>query len=111
LTHRKFQSQEIKMSEDRFAGAAKKGFGKMESGVGGAFGDSDLEARGQANEIVGNVQEFYGKAVDTVKDATEQLEQLVDEEPYKALGLAVAAGVVLGFLLGRGGRKVVYVRG
>ncbi len=99
------------MNEDRFEGAAKQGFGKIESSVGGAFGSAELEAKGQANEIVGNVQEFYGKAVDKVKDATEQLEQLVDEDPYKALGLAVAAGVVLGFLLGRGGRKVVYVRG
>jgi uncharacterized protein YjbJ (UPF0337 family) len=99
------------MSEDRFEGAAKKGLGKVEGGLGGVFGSSDLEAKGQAKEIVGNVQEFYGKAVDTVKDATDQLDQLVDEEPYKALALAVAAGVVLGFLLGRGGRKVVYVRG
>jgi uncharacterized protein YjbJ (UPF0337 family) len=98
------------MSEDRFEGAAKKGFGKVESSIGGAFGSADLEAKGQANEIVGNVQDFYGKAVDTVRDATDQLDQLVDEEPYKALALAVAAGVVLGFLLGRGGRKVVYVR-
>ena len=99
------------MSEDRFEGAAKKTFGKAEGAVGGVFGSTDLEAKGQANEIVGNVQEFFGKAVDTVKDATDQLETLVDEEPYKAIGLAVAAGVVLGFLLGRGGRKVVYVKG
>ncbi len=99
------------MSEDRFEGAAKKGFGKVEGAVGGAFGSTDLEAKGQANEIVGNVQEFYGKAVDTVRDATDQLDDLLNDEPYKALGIAVAAGVVLGFLLGRGGRKVVYVRG
>ncbi|MHB8283983.1 MAG: CsbD family protein [Caulobacteraceae bacterium] len=99
------------MTEDRFEGAAKKGLGQIQGGLGGALGDSDLEAKGQVNEVIGNVQEFYGKAVDTVKDATDQLEQLVDEEPYKALALAVAAGVVLGFLLGRGGRKVVYVRG
>ncbi len=99
------------MSEDRFEGATRKGFGKAEGAVGGVFGNSDLEAKGQANEIVGNVQEFYGKAVDTVKDATDQLDDLLTDEPYKALGLAIAAGVILGFLLGRGGRKVVYVRG
>lgn len=99
------------MNEDRFEGAARSGFGKVESAVGGALGSSDTEAKGQANEIIGNVQEAYGRVVDTVKDATENLDELVSEDPYKALAMAVAAGVVLGFLLGRGGRKVVYVRG
>ena len=99
------------MSEDRVKGSVKSGFGKVEGAVGGATGSDDLEAKGKANEIMGNVQDIYGRAVDSVKGATGNLDQLVDEEPYKALGLAVAAGVVIGFLLGRGGRKVVYVRG
>ncbi len=99
------------MTQDQVAGSARSGFGKVQSAMGDALNDEDMQASGEANDIIGDVQEYFGKVVDRVTDAKDQLDDLLTDGPYKALGLAVGLGLLVGFVLGRSGRKVVYVRG
>jgi ElaB/YqjD/DUF883 family membrane-anchored ribosome-binding protein len=42
--------------------------------------------------------------VDKAKYAAKQTDELIQEKPYHAIGIAAAVGVVVGLLLGRSGR-------
>jgi ElaB/YqjD/DUF883 family membrane-anchored ribosome-binding protein len=67
-------------------------------GLGESFGDATKHAR-----------RAYKRTVSGVRAAAHNVDPLVKEQPYLALGLALAAGVLLGVLwLGR--PKVVYMR-
>ncbi len=56
---------------DRVAGSLKNIGGKIKEGVGSLIGDTKMETEGQAQQVEGKVQNAWGGAKDTVRDAAE----------------------------------------
>lgn len=59
------------MDEDRIEGAAKNIGGKIKEGFGKLTGDTKTEAEGKAEQVEGKVQNTWGGAKDTVRDAAD----------------------------------------
>ena len=127
------------MNENTTEGAIKSGAGKIEDKVGKAVGSDDLQAKGASAQIEGHAQkvigtaqdvvnqaaegakaavskageqarDIYGQAQERVQGVTDTVEPFVREKPYATLGIAAAAGLVLGLLLAGRGPRVVYVK-
>ena len=56
------------MDDDRIAGAAQKLGGGAKDAVGGALGDTKLQAEGKADKAVGTVRNASGGAKDAARD-------------------------------------------
>ena len=56
------------MDNDRIAGAAQKLGGGAKDAVGGALGDTKLQAEGKADKAAGTVQNAVGGAKDAARD-------------------------------------------
>ena len=82
------------VDENRVDGTIKNVTGKVQETAGSVFGDSDTEARGQANQFAGDVQSNYGEALDTVRD-------LAADRPITTIAAAAGIGLVVGLLIGR----------
>ncbi len=82
------------VDENRVDGTIKNVTGKVQETAGSVFGDSDTEARGQANEFVGDVQSSYGEALDTVRD-------LAADRPITTIAAAAGVGLLIGRILAR----------
>ncbi|MGE5539721.1 MAG: CsbD family protein [Gemmatimonas sp.] len=82
------------MDENRVSGAARSVAGKVEETVGSVVGDAATEGRGMARQYMGDMQNMYGQAVDSVRSYT-------NEAPLTALLVAGGIGMALGILLGR----------
>ena len=127
------------MNENTTEGGVKAGLGKIEDRLGHAVGSDDLQAKGastqvegQAQKTIGSAQEavsqvaegakaavskaseqardLYGRAQDKVQGVTDTVDPFVRERPYASLGIAAAAGLVVGLLLAGRGPSVVYVK-
>lgn len=55
------------MDKDRIAGSAKVVKGKVKDAVGGAVGDSKLQAEGKADKVEGKVQNAVGGVKDAIR--------------------------------------------
>lgn len=110
--------------DDQVMGVAKQGVGRVQSAVGGLTGDAELQAKGKVKEAAGSVQQAFGQAKDSVKDAFEDtlegvrgqvhdqldaIETYVVAKPLPAVAIAAAIGIVAGLLL-RGRSRTIYLR-
>lgn len=59
------------MDEDRLKGSAQNLGGKAKDAVGGALGDTKLQAEGKADKAAGTVQNAVGGAKDAVREFGE----------------------------------------
>ena len=127
------------MSMDSISGKAQVGIGRLEETAGDALGRADLKVKGEARQFEGRARELVGAAKDAVGRAADQarqavatardraadayvellgkaqqtadaVEPFVKQRPYAALGIAAAAGLVLGILIAGRGPKVIYVK-
>lgn len=119
------------MNENKTEGAAKIAMGRFESAVGEALGDGEMQARGGARRVEGHVQEAAGSVQDALGDVADQarvavakasdaygrvsgaardIGQRVENQPYAAVGVAAAIGLLVGLLIAGRGPKVVYVK-
>ena len=127
------------MNENTIGGGVKSAVGTAQSKVGAMLGDPSVEAKGDAHkaegktqDLIGTVQDavsqaaekvsttaakvgdqardVYGQATDRVQKVAEHVDPFVQEQPYVALGLAAAVGLLLGLLIAGRGPKIVYIR-
>jgi ElaB/YqjD/DUF883 family membrane-anchored ribosome-binding protein len=127
------------MDKDMIEGQVKNGAGVAESLAGEALGDADLQGRGDALRVEGRLQdavgavheavdkaagrvkvaasaihkeasEVYGRVTRTAEDVAARVDPFVAQQPYAALGLAVASGFLAGLLLASRGPRVIYVK-
>ncbi len=82
------------MDENKIEGVAEEVVGKLQDGMGGALGDSAMQAKGKARQFAGQAQSYYGDTLDTVRDLTA-------DQPLIAVGVAVGLGFLLGALFAR----------
>ena len=96
------------MNEDRVVGAAKNFGGKVEEGFGRVTGDTKRQAEGLADQAMGAAQNIYGQAKDSAADAAEVVKKgasnaedfvrrVIERQPYTAVAVAFAIGLVLGW--------------
>ena len=83
------------VDENRIDGSAKNLGGKVQETVGDVIGDSETQAQGIANQIVGTAQNAVGSASDIMKGWGTVLGDATKERPFTTLAIAVAAGFVL----------------
>ena len=93
------------MDEDRMKGSATDIGGKIKDTAGGLLGDNKMQAEGKADQVSGQLQNAYGSAKDTAREAAdslgEQVDSLLHERPMVALLGAVGVGYVLARLMHR----------
>ena len=87
------------MDENRIEGAAKEGLGRVQDTFGAAMGDASAQVRGKLNEAAGKAQNLYGQAADQARDLGGQAGDWVAENPWQAVGVAAAFGLVIGLLI------------
>ena len=63
----------------------------------------DLRAQAEARLLTAKLklQELQGQAVDRAKDAARVTDDYVHENPWQAIGIAAAVGLVAGLLISR----------
>ena len=127
------------MNENTVEGALQNGVGKVESATGEALDNPGLQAKGEVRQFAGKAQaaagdaedtlrdtvdyvngvlnrlkaqadELYGHAAGKVREVAGQVEPMVKERPYVALGAVAAAGLLAGLLLAGRGPKVIYLK-
>jgi ElaB/YqjD/DUF883 family membrane-anchored ribosome-binding protein len=70
------------------------------------------QATATVKRVSEQARDAYGKASEQAQKVTDTVDPFVKDQPYAALGVAAGIGLVLGLLAaGRGGPRVVYVRG
>ena len=75
-------------------GFARHVGGKVQDAVGDIIDDTSTQLRGKANQAAEAAQDLYGQAADEARSFTSN-------QPVGALLMAMGAGAVFGFLLGR----------
>lgn len=75
------------VDENRVTGAARETLGRAQETVGGLSGNHDFQARGQANQMQGQAENFVGQLCDNVR-----------EQPLTSLAIAAGIGYILGRL-------------
>ncbi len=94
-------------AENQVKGAARKVAGKLKAGIDQA---ADSVAAG-VNRAGETARDAYGQARQRVQKVQASVDPFIQERPYQALGIGLAAGVVIGMLLTRGGGpKIIYVK-
>ena len=64
-------------------------------------GDKVTEARKRLNSALESAKNMAGNIRDKAVVGANATDKAIHENPYKAIGIAVAAGVLLGYLLAR----------
>ncbi|WP_160000420.1 CsbD family protein [Roseomonas sp. 18066] len=75
------------MDENRVTGAARETVGRVQEAVGGLTGKREYQARGVANEVQGQAENFVGQLCDNVR-----------EQPLTSIAIAAGIGYILGRL-------------
>jgi len=64
-------------------------------------GEKVSEARKRLAAALENGKELYGRVRDKAVDSAKATDQAVRENPYQTMAIALAAGVIVGFLVAR----------
>lgn len=68
--------------------------GRVQDAVGGATGDTSVQAEGKARQLAGKAQQTYG-------DVLNQVRESAVSNPVGTIAVAAGAGFVLGALFAR----------
>jgi len=87
-----------------------KDLGAAEQAIRDAADDLDARLHARAREIAGRAQSAYDQIKDQGAAAFGGADAFVSERPYASVAIAIAAGALLGFVLGLGRPKVIVIR-
>jgi uncharacterized protein YjbJ (UPF0337 family) len=87
-------AEEKRMDQNQVEGVARKAGGRLKDAAGGLTGDTEMQAEGKASQLIGEAQQRYGAAIDSVQSFAE-------EKPWHTLGIVAGAAFLLGLMLGR----------
>lgn len=59
------------------------------------------ELRDRFQTAVGGAKNFYHRACDATKERAAQADKVVRAHPYESIGIALGAGVLLGYFISR----------
>ncbi len=63
--------------------------------------ETGVEVRKQLDAVVDRGREVYDRVCETAVDGARAADEIVHEQPYKSLGIALGVGALLGYLLAR----------
>jgi ElaB/YqjD/DUF883 family membrane-anchored ribosome-binding protein len=89
------------MNATKVKGAAKEAAAKVEGAAGVLSGDAGLELNGRIDELAGVAQKSFGEAVEMGEQAVTRVRDFVEEEPWKAVAIAAAIGLLIGLAVRR----------
>ena len=107
------------MDQNEVEGKLQKGAGRVQSAMGDLTGDSKSQAEGAARQVAGKVQDTYGRVVDAVSGARDNmnevggqlldqlddfggtLAQQIEERPFASILIAGAVGYLLALMTTR----------
>lgn len=89
------------MNATKIKGGAKEAAGRVEGAAGILGGDPDLELKGRVDELAGSAQKAFGEAVEMGEEAVARMRDFVEEEPWKAVAIAGAVGLLIGLAVRR----------
>jgi uncharacterized protein YjbJ (UPF0337 family) len=127
------------MNENTFDGGLKSTAGKIESTVGYTFDRPRMQARGEARRAEGKLQQLFGTVQDSVSRAADKVSEtvariggqgrdvygqtadrarkvaqhvdpFVKDQPYVALAMVAAIGLLVGLLIAGRGPKIIYIK-
>ncbi|HWF75678.1 MAG TPA: hypothetical protein VN694_00750 [Caulobacteraceae bacterium] len=127
------------MSSEELQGKVSNGIDRLEDAASGAIDEGAVRAKGEVRQFSGRIDEARrrakatvhstakharataSRAVDqaadtyeTLRDNAQRLANTVDpmvkEQPYMAMAAGVVIGLVVGALLFGGGAKVIYIK-
>jgi uncharacterized protein YjbJ (UPF0337 family) len=82
------------MDQNQVEGMARKAGGRLKDAAGALTGDADMQAEGKASRLIGEAQQRYGAAIDSI-------EQFAQEKPWQMLGIVAGTAFLLGLMIGR----------
>lgn len=86
-----------------------KAIGKIEAVVSKTAGPrAARKLRDRADAAVGQAEAALGQAEHVYRSARFRVDRELANEPYKTLGIAVGVGVVIGLILARRDRTIIY---
>ena len=88
---------------------AREAYGKVSDQAKDAYGKASVKAKDVYGRAQVQAKDAYGKASEQVKTAADKLDPMIKEKPYAALGIAAAAGLLVGLILASMGSKTVYI--
>ena len=65
-------------------------------------GDKVAAARKRLEAALESSKEVYGRVREKAIEGAKATDRVVHEHPYRAIGVALGVGVLIGFLIGRG---------
>jgi uncharacterized protein YjbJ (UPF0337 family) len=89
------------MDENTVEGAARNFGGKVQEAVGDLTGDANTKVRGKINQAAGTAQNTVGGLMDDMNDFGEMVSDTVRDKPLQSLGIALAIGLLIGFIVRR----------
>ena len=82
------------------AGAARRNAGAAKDALSEGAADVRDQIKAKADQAMGMAQDIYGRAADRARGVAGDVDMMIDDQPYVALGVAAIAGVVVGLILG-----------
>ena len=86
------------MNSDNFEGTARGAAGKVQEAFGDITGDTKNKVEGMGRQVAGRAQEAYGDAKDAARNASQQVGEVVQNQPVVSLLVAGVVGFALGIL-------------
>jgi ElaB/YqjD/DUF883 family membrane-anchored ribosome-binding protein len=68
-------------------------------------GEKVADARKRVADALESVKEIAGRVRDQAVDYVKAADQVVHEHPYRAIGIALSVGALLGYLVSRRGSR------
>lgn len=86
-----------------------KAIGTVEAVVAKTMGESTArKVRDRAEAALGSAESALGQAESAYRSARFRVDRELANEPYKTLGIALGVGVVIGLVLARRDRTIIY---
>ena len=88
------------MDADRTTAKAQGAADKARGAFNGRVDDVRETIKNTADQARGVAQDLYGRAADRAQGVAGDIDTMIGEQPYVALGVAAVAGVAVGLILG-----------
>ena len=88
------------MDTEQTAGPARRNAGEVKDALSDGVGDVRDQIKAKADRAMGMAQDLYGRATDRARGVAGEVDTMIDDQPYVALGVAAVAGVAVGLILG-----------
>lgn len=88
------------MARKPSSGIVKPNFPDVQGLASQATASAGEQVKDKVDEAVVAVQHLYGRSAERARGVAGEVDSLISDNPYASLGIGVAAGLLVGVLLG-----------